>query len=118
MPPNSVPDDPDEPQDVEVAGGVVVEERAVVEAPRAVLGEVGRPELERSAVDVETGAGQELCDDESKDETEREHHEDRADGSLRPGRPRRRSCASLGPGGGGASHRDGLLRERGRWVGA
>ena len=99
-------DDPDQPQDVEVAGRVVVEEVAVVEAAQAVLGEVVRPELERAQVDPETGAWEHLCDDESKGETEREDQQDRADGSLRPGRPRRRSCASLDPFGGGASHRE------------
>ena len=43
--------------------------------------------------------------DESEGEAEREDDQDRADGSLRPGRPRRRSRASLEPTGCGASHR-------------
>ena len=43
---------------------------------------------------------------EAEGEAEREDDQDRADGSLRPGRPRRRSRASLGPTGCGASHRE------------
>ena len=115
---DGLPDEPQHPQHVEVAGGVVVEEVALVEAVQALAGEVARPGLERAEIHPETGSGEEVCDDESEGKTEREDHEDRADGSLRPGHPRRRSCASLGPAGCGASHRERLLHERGRWTGA
>src|SRR6476659_1972839 len=54
-----VPDDPDEPQDVEVAGRVVMEEVAVVEAARAMIGEVPRPEPEGVEVDLEAGSRKE-----------------------------------------------------------
>ena len=64
---------------------------------RPFVGEVVRPEPERAEVDLEPGAREQVCDDEAEGEPEREDHQDRADGSLRPGRPRRRSCASLGP---------------------
>ncbi len=40
------------PQDIQVAGGVVVEERPIVEAERAVLGKVAGPEPERVQVDA------------------------------------------------------------------
>ena len=113
-----LPDDAEHPQHVQVAGRVVVEEVALVEAHGPVRGEVARPEPERAEVHPEAGSGEEVCDDEAEGETEREDHEDRADGSLRPGQPRRRSCASLGPAGSGASHRERLLHERGRWIGA
>ena len=113
------PDLPDQPQDVQVAGRVVVEEVALVEAEQAVPGEVIRPEAEGDEIGLEPGPREQVCDDETEGETEREDHQDRADGSLRPGRPRRCSCASLGPPGSGASHRDlRLLHERGRWIGA
>jgi hypothetical protein len=115
---DGLPDEAQHPQHVEVAGGVVVEEVALVEAVQALAGEVARPGLERAQIHPETGSGEEVCDDESEGKTEREDHEDRADGSLRPGHPRRRSCASLGPAGRGASHRERLLHERGRWTGA
>ena len=85
--PDRVADDPDEPQDVEVARRVVMEEVAVIEAARAVIGEVPRPEPEGVEVDLETGSRKEAGDDEAEDEAEHEDHEDRADGSLRPGQP-------------------------------
>ena len=107
-----------EPQHVQVSGRVVVEEVAVVEPAQAVGGEVVRPEAEGVEVGLEPGAWEQLCDDEPEDESEREDDQDRACGSLRPGRPRRRSCAPLGPNGCGASHREWLLHERGRWIGA
>ena len=115
-PPVDLADDPDQPQDVHVPGHVVVEEVAVVEAPRAVGRELARPEPERAEVDLESGPGEQVCDDEAEGESEREDDQDRADGSLRPGEPRRRACASLGAIGGGASHRERLLHERGRWI--
>ena len=90
-------DDADQPQDVQVAGRVVVEEISLVEARWAVRREVVRPEPERAQIHSESRPRQQVCDDESKGETEGEDHEDRADGSLRPGQPRRRSCALLGP---------------------
>ena len=117
-PAGQLPDEPEQPQDVEIARGVVVEEVALVEAVQALAGEVDRPRAERTEVHAEAGSGEEVCDDEAEGKTEREDHEDRADGSLRPGHPRRRSCASLGPAGRGASHRERLLHERGRWTGA
>ena len=115
-PPSDLADDPDQPQHVHVAGRVVVEEVAVVEAQRPVRRELARPESEGSQVVVKSGPGEQVCDDEPKGEPEREDDQDRADGSLRPGRPRRRCCASLGPTGCGASHRERLLHERGRWI--
>ena len=111
-------DEADEPQDVQVARRVVVEEVAPVEAPRALVGEVRRPVPERGQVDPEAGSRQQVCDDEAEGEPEREDDHDRADGSAHPGRPRRRSRASLGPAGCGAGHRGRLLHERGRWIGA
>ena len=117
-PAGGIADDPDQPQDVEVARRVVVEEVAVVEAVEALRGEVRRPEPEGVEVHLEARAGEQACDDEAEDETEREDHEDRADGSQGPGQPRRRSRASLSPAVCGASHRERLLHERGRWVGA
>ena len=111
-------DDPHQPQDVQVAGRVVVEEVAAVEAPRPLVGQVGGPVPERGQVDAETGSRQQVCDDEAEGEPEREDDHDRADGSAHPGRPRRRSRASLGPAGCGAGHRGRLLHERGRWIGA
>ena len=115
---NDLPDEPDEPQDVQVAGRVVVEEVPLVEPPRAMVGEIGRPEPERAQVDAEAGSGEQVCDDEAEGEPEREDDHDRADGPAHPGRRRRRSCASLGPAGCGAGHRERLLHERGRWIGA
>ena len=82
-----------------------MEEVALVEAARAVLCEVGGPELERAEVDLEPGPREQVCDDEAEGETEDEDDQDRADGSLRPGRPRWRSRVSLKPTGIGASHR-------------
>ena len=117
-PADRLSDEPEHPQDVQIARGVVVEEVALVEAVQALAGEVDRPRAERPEVHAEAGSGEEVCDDEAEGKTEREDHEDRADGSLRPGYPRRRSCASLGPAGRGASHRERLLHERGRWTGA
>ena len=101
-----IADEPDQPQDIEVARRVVVEEIAAVEAVEALRGEVGRPVAEGAQVDLEAGPGKEVCDDESKDKTEREDHEDRAHGSLRPGQPRWRSRVSLSPASRGASHRE------------
>ena len=100
-----VPDGADEPQDVQVSGRVVVEEVALVEAVEPVAGEVVRPELERAQVGVEPGPGEEICQNETEGEAEREDDQDRAKGPLHPGRPRRRSRASLVPTGYGASHR-------------
>ena len=117
-PTDGLSDEPQHPQHVQVAGRVVVEEVALVEAVQALAGEVRRPGAEGAEIHPETRSGKEVCDDESEGKTEREDHEDRADGSLRPGHPRRRSCASLGPAGRGASHRERLLHERGRWTGA
>ena len=117
-PAGDLPDESEHPQDVQIARGVVVEEVALVEAVQPFAGKVDRPRAERPEIHAETGSGKEVCDDESEGKTEREDHEDRADGSLRPGHPRRRSCASLGPAGRGASHRERLLHERGRWTGA
>ena len=110
---------PDQPQDVQVARACSRGRSRGRRSRRGPFaGEVARPEPERAQVDPEAGPREQVCDDEAEGETEREDHEDRADGSLRPGRPRRRSCASLGPAGGGASHRERLLHERGRWIGA
>ena len=117
-PADDLPGQSEHPQDVQIARGVVVEEIALVEAVQALAGEIRRPGAEGAEIHPETGSGKEVCDDESEGKTEREDHEDRADGSLRPGHPRRRSCASLGPAGCGASHRERLLHERGRWTGA
>ena len=115
--PPALPDEPEHPQDVQIARCVVVEEGALVEAVQPLAREVGRPRAERTKITPKP-AGEEVCDDEAEGKTEREDHEDRADGSLRPGHPRRRSRASLGPAGRGASHRERLLHERGRWTGA
>ena len=48
-----LPDQADQPQDVEVAGRVIVEERPLVEARQALGREIVRPELERREVDLE-----------------------------------------------------------------
>ncbi len=86
-------DDPDDVQDIEIARGVVVEERALVEPVQALLGEVSGPCLERAEIDLEARARIQLCDDESEDEAEREDRDDRADAIPRPVGPRRRVCA-------------------------
>src|SRR5439155_6844426 len=83
-------DDADEPQDVQVARRVVVEERALVEAVQPIVGEIACPELEGDQIDLEARPGVELCDDEPEDEAEREDGDDRADAIPRPGGPRRR----------------------------
>ena len=65
-------DEPEAPQDVQVARRVVHEDRAVVEAPRPVRGELHGPAAEAPQVDLEPGAGQQdVCDDEAKGEAER-----------------------------------------------
>src|SRR4029079_6385882 len=101
-----IPDQAHEPQDIEVARRVVVEEVPAVEARQAVGREVVRPEAERVEVRVESGAGEQVCDDEARGEPEREDAQDRAHGALRPGGPWWRSRAPLGPIGCGASHRE------------
>jgi hypothetical protein len=78
------------------------------------IGEVRRPEPEGVEVDLEAGSGKEAGEDEAEQEADDEDHEDRAHGSLRPGQPRRRSCASLGPAVREASHQERLLHERGK----
>ena len=80
----------DQPEDVEIAGRVVVEERAIVEAERPLRCEVSRPVVERVEVRGEAGSRQQVCDDEAEGEPEGEDHQDCADGVPRPGRPRRR----------------------------
>ena len=70
------------PQDVQVAGRVVDEDRAVVDPVRPVPGELHRPAVERGDVDLESRPGQEdVCDDEPKDEAEREKDAER-DGDV------------------------------------
>jgi hypothetical protein len=96
---------PDAPQDIEIARRVVVEEVALVEPEGSVLGEVRRPEAERLEVDLETGAGKRLCQNEANGEPEREDDEDRAGGVSRPGRPLRRLRAPFGRARRGTSHR-------------
>ena len=78
--PERLRDEPEAPQDVQVAGRVVDEDRAVVEAPRPVLGELHGPPAEAREVDLEPGAGQkDVCDDESKGEAERKKDAERDD---------------------------------------
>ena len=60
MPPAALPIDPDEPQDVQVARRVVVEEVALVEAEQALLREVRRPDAERHQVGREAGAREQV----------------------------------------------------------
>ena len=79
-------------------------EAAVVEG----IGDHGCEYMTSGTVVVNAAEGEPGCED----------HEDRANGFPRPGRPRRRSCASPGPTERGASHRERLLHERGRWIGA
>ena len=103
---DGVPDRPDEPQHVQVAGRVVVEEVALVEARDARRWRDSTAQNrkdDRSASNPD--AGQQVCQNETEGESEREDDQDRADGPLRPGRPSRRSRASLVPTGNGASHR-------------
>ena len=52
------PDDADQPEDVQIAGRVVVEEIALVEARRTVRREVVRPESERAKIHAEAGPRQ------------------------------------------------------------
>ena len=73
---------------------------------RPFVGEVVRPEAERRRGRPRTRTREQVCENEAEGEAEREDDQDRADGSLRPGRPRRRSRASLVPTGYGASHRE------------
>ena len=70
------------PQDIEVAGRVVDEDRAVVDPERPVPGELHRPAVERVDVHLEPRPGQEdVCDDEPKGEAEREKDAER-DGDV------------------------------------
>ncbi len=55
-----VADDADEPQDVEVAGRVVVEEVPPVEAVEALIGEIARPVAERREVRAEPRAREQV----------------------------------------------------------
>ncbi len=103
----------DEPQQVQVARRVVVEEVPLVEAPRAVRREVVRPEPEGVEVHAESGARQDVCDDEPEGEPEREKDQDRAGRVPRAGGPHRGCAAPIGLTRGGASQRGyGLLHER------
>ena len=77
----------DGPQRVQVAGRVVVEEGAIVEAEGPVRRELLTPEVERAQVGLEPGAGQQVCDDEAEGEPEGENRKDSADGVPRAGRP-------------------------------
>ena len=98
-PADGVPDDPDQPQDVQVARGVVDERDPAVEAQRAVGGEIAGPCLERSAVGAEAGTGQQdVCDDEAEGEPDGQDQEERPGGLERP---RRRPGASVGRTGSG-----------------
>ena len=73
-------DEPQAPQDVQVARRVVHEDGAVVEAPRPVRGELHRPAAEARQVHLEPGAGQQdVCDDEAKGEAERKKDGERDD---------------------------------------
>jgi len=70
----------DHPQHVQVAGRVVVEEGPVVEAAKALAGEILGPVPERPDVDAEAGIGQEVCDDEAEGEPQDQEDEDSARG--------------------------------------
>ena len=75
-------DQPEAPQDVQVPGRVVDEDRSVVDAERPVPGELHRPAVEQRDVDLEPGPGQEdVCDDEPEGEAEREKDAER-DGNV------------------------------------
>ena len=79
----------DQVQDIEIAGRVVEEEVAVVDAVQSVAREVRRPRVEGVQVELQTGPGEGVCDDEPSGEREAEDGQDR-DGALsRPGGPRR-----------------------------
>jgi hypothetical protein len=88
-----------------------VEERPVIEAGQALAGQVRRPEAESVEVDLESGAREEADEEEAKEEAGDEDHDQGADGALRPGSPRCRSCTSLGPAVREASHQERLLHE-------
>ena len=104
-PAHRLADRADQPQDIEVARRVVVEEVARVEPVEALGGEIRGPEAERRQVATEPGTREQICKNDLEGEAEREDDQDRANGPLDPGRPRRRSRASLVPTGYGASHR-------------
>ncbi len=116
-PADRLPDDPHQPEKVEVPWRVVGEEAPLVEAERAMLGEVVRPELERVQVDAEPGARELVCDDDAEGEPEREKDDDRAGGAPRRGRPRWRSRAPIGLARGGASQRGRPPARALRWSG-
>ena len=84
-PTEQLPDRPDDPQDVEVTGRVIVEEVPRVEAVQAFASEVRGPEPEGADVVGKAGARQEVCDDDAEDEGQREEDEDAADVVTRPG---------------------------------
>ncbi len=104
-----VADDADEPQRVQVAGRVVGEEAAVVEAVRAFGREVVRPEPEQVQVAVEARSAESfdpVCHDQADDESDEQDRQNRPaegqpggllDRRLPAGRTRTRS------GDGGAS---------------
>ncbi len=74
-------DEAEPPEDIQVAGRVVDEHAAVVEAPRAIPGKLHRPATEAPQVNLEPGAGQQnVCDDEPKGEAEREKGAEGDDG--------------------------------------
>ena len=110
-------DPADEPQDVQVAGRVVVKEVAFVKAAQAVPCQAARPTPERVEVHLESRTGIDLCDDEAEGKSEREDGDDRADAIPRPGGPRRRVCVPAGPARHAAGHHGMDLPERAlRWT--
>ena len=80
MPPADVADQADEPQGVQVAGRVVGEEAAVVEAVRALGREVVGPEPEQVQVAVEARSAESfdpVCHDQPDDESDEQDRQDR-----------------------------------------
>ena len=66
------------PQDVEIPGRVVDEDRAIVDPEWPVPGELDRPAVERADVNLEPGPGKDdVCDDDPKGEAERKKDAER-----------------------------------------
>ncbi len=98
-PADGVADEPDQPQDVQVAGGVVDEEPTTVEPVRSVRRQLAGPGLKRVPVRAEAGAReQDVCDDEAEGQPEDQDRDERQGGLERP---RRRCGASVGHTGSG-----------------
>ena len=88
---------PDGVQDIQIAGRVIVEEVALVEAVETLAGEVVGPSPERAEVELEPCPAVDFYDEEAEGEPDCEHDEDRPDAISRPGRLCRSARAPVRP---------------------